>query len=362
MSFKTFLLTTSRRSLLSQQQRCVSISHQVPHGKIGVIGLGNMGLSMAQNVLKSEEIKKRSDVVVYDINSSAVTTMEALGATGAKSVAELAKECHVIITMLPATKHVQQTLLGPDGVFQNAPKGSLIIDSSTIDPIASQEMSKVAASLGHYMIDAPVSGGVTGAAAGTLTFMVGGQKDALEKARPILEAMGKNIIHCGGPGAGGKIVCTNVLLHCIKTNTTRCGNPGVTKLCNNLSLAISMIGTSEAMALGVRMGLDPKTLAGVMNTSTARCWSSDSYNPVPGVMPHVPASNGYKGGFGTALMEKDLTLALDMASTIKARLPLGGQAHQMYGLLCESGYGGRDFAVIYEYLTQHLKDKEGKQH
>lgn len=294
---------------------------------------------MAQNVLKSEEIKKRSDVVVYDINSSAVTTMEALGATGAKSVAELAKECHVIITMLPATKHVQQTLLGPDGVFQNAPKGSLIIDSSTIDPIASQEMSKVAASLGHYMIDAPVSGGVTGAAAGTLTFMVGGQKDALEKARPILEAMGKNIIHCGGPGAGG-----------------------VTKLCNNLSLAISMIGTSEAMALGVRMGLDPKTLAGVMNTSTARCWSSDSYNPVPGVMPHVPASNGYKGGFGTALMEKDLTLALDMASTIKARLPLGGQAHQMYGLLCESGYGGRDFAVIYEYLTQHLKDKEGKQH
>lgn len=232
------------------------------------------------------------------------------------------------------TKHVEATLLGPEGVFAHAARGTMIIDSSTIDPLASQALHKEAAAKCMYMLDAPVSGGVTGAAAGTLTFMVGGDEEALEKGRAVLQAMGKNIVHCGGPGAGG-----------------------VTKLCNNLSLAISMIGTSEAMALGVRMGMDPKKLAGVMNTSTARCWSSDSYNPVPGLMPNVPASNGYKGGFGTALMEKDLTLAMDMASNIKARLPLGGQAHQLYGLLCESGYGGRDFSVIFEYLTQQQKKK-----
>eukprot|EP01035_Chromulina_nebulosa_P020401 gene20401-26472_t len=165
------------------------------------------------------------------------------------------------------------------------------------------------------MLDAPVSGGITGAEAGTLTFMVGGLDDTLTKAKPILSAMGKNIVHCGGPGTGG-----------------------IAKLCNNLALAISMIGTSEAMSLGIQLGMDPSKLASVMNTSTARCWSSDSYNPVPNILPNVPSSRNYSGGFASGLMEKDLSLAMNAASSVKARTPLGASAHQLYGLLCQHGY------------------------
>jgi 3-hydroxyisobutyrate dehydrogenase len=233
-----------QRSFLSHS-KSTSVSE---NGNIGFIGLGNMGLSMARNLLKHADIGGKGSVYVYDINKVTVGTLVAEGAKEGKSVAELSKHCNTIFTMLPATQHVRGTLTGPDGVFKNAPKGALIVDSSTIDPLASKALIAEAKAAGMDMIDAPVSGGVTGAAAGTLTFMVGGTETALERARPFLSAMGKNIVHCGDGGAGE-----------------------VTKLCNNLSLAISMIGTSEAMGLGIRMGMDPKKLAAVMNTSTARC-------------------------------------------------------------------------------------------
>lgn len=301
--------------------------------RVGFIGLGNMGYSMAMNILRNKDLGAEH-VMVYDINEDTKKKIKAEGAKVADTVAELAKNCNIIVTMLPATAHVTGTLEGPDGVFENAAEGTLIIDSSTIDPIASKELHCKAAGKGHAMIDAPVSGGVGGALNGTLTFMVGGSSENLNKARPVLNAMGKNIVHCGDAGAGG-----------------------VTKLCNNLSLAISMVGTCEAMALGVRLGMDPKTLAGVMNTSTARCWSSDTYNPVPGVIEGVPSSKNYEGGFGSALMAKDLMLAMSAGQQVGARLPLGAGAHQMYGLLCEHGYAGKDFSVVYEYLTKSMPKK-----
>jgi len=293
--------------------------------KFGLAGLGNMGASMAANLLKANP----GNVVVYDISKDSVSALVEKGASAASSPADLARRCDVLITMVPATQHVSGLLRGPDGMFANAKKGSLFIDCSTIDPIASKELCAEAKKMGLNMIDAPVSGGVTGAAAGTLTFMVGGTAEDLDSARPALGAMGKNIVHCGPAGTGG-----------------------VTKLANNLALAISMIGTAEAMTLGTKLGMDPKVLASVMNTSTARCWSSDSYNPVPGVMPNVPSSRDYSGGFGSALMEKDLTLAMDASKSVKARLPLGASAHQLYGLLCQHGFGGKDFSSVYEFLNK----------
>lgn len=293
--------------------------------KFGLAGLGNMGASMAANLLKAYP----GNVVVYDISKDSVAKLVDKGASPASSPADLVKQCDVVITMVPATQHVSGLLRGPNGMFANAKKGTLFIDCSTIDPIASKEICAEAKALGLNMIDAPVSGGVTGAAAGTLTFMVGGQPEDLENARPALNAMGKNIVHCGPAGAGG-----------------------VTKLANNLALAISMIGIAEAMTLGTKLGMDPKVLANVMNSSTARCWSSDSYNPVPGVIPNVPASRGYTGGFGSALMEKDLTLAMDASKSVKARLPLGASAHQLYGLLCQHGYAEKDFSSVFEFLNK----------
>eukprot|EP00605_Chrysophyceae_sp_TOSAG23-4_P001775 GSChrysophyteH1.ASY1.ANO1.1964.1 assembled CDS len=289
------------------------VSHLSTQGaKVGLVGLGNMGGSMASNLVKSAA--NPADVCVYDVMPANIERLVAEGATGCDSPADLAQRCDTIITMVPATAHVTSLLKGPDGIFANAKKGALIIDCSTIDPIASAQLASEAQDAGLQMIDAPVSGGVTGAAAGTLTFM---------------------IIHCGAAGAGG-----------------------VTKLCNNLSLAISMIGTCEAMALGKRLGMDSSKLAEVMNTSTARCWSSDTYNPVPGVMEGVPASRDYEGGFGAALMEKDLTLAMNAAAEVKARLPLGAGAHQLYGLLCENDMGTRDFGVVYKYLMNSFREKK----
>ena len=300
-------------------------------GKIGLIGLGNMGQGMATNLVQSALAP--SDVMVYDLVKENLDKIASLGATAMPDVASLASACDIIVTMVPATKHVQGLMDG--GIFENAKKGSLLIDCSTIDPLASQALAEEALGHGLHMIDAPVSGGVTGAAAGTLTFMVGGHEEDVKRATPVLERMGKAVIHCGSAGKGG-----------------------VTKLCNNLSLAISMIGTCEAMALGKRLGMDSSKLAEVMNTSTARCWSSDTYNPVPGVFEGVPASRDYEGGFGSALMAKDLTLALNAGSQVHARLPLGSHAHQLYGLLMEHGMGDKDFGVVYKYLTSsNMPDK-----
>lgn len=288
-----------------------------------------MGASMALNLSASAEDK----VLVFDVvPANAARVVEKAGgkAVAASSVAELAAACNVIITMVPNTQHVQ-TLM--ESIFKHAKQGSLIIDCSTIDPVTSRNLSREAAALPSklVMMDAPVSGGVTGAAAATLTFMCGGTDEAVRRAGPVLSLMGKKIVHCGDAGSGG-----------------------VTKLCNNLSLAISMAGTAEALNLGIKLGMDGKKLAEVMNTSTARCWSSDSYNPVPGITPNVPSSCDYEGGFGSALMLKDLKLALDSGRggglDVSKVMPMGSRATQLYTDVCDAGLAQKDFSVVYKFF------------
>ncbi|HAB84483.1 MAG TPA: 3-hydroxyisobutyrate dehydrogenase, partial [Pseudomonas sp.] len=236
----------------------------------------------------------------------------------------------LIITMLPAAPHVKSVYLGENGLIASSRAGVMLIDCSTIDPHSAREVAKAAAEHGNPMLDAPVSGGTGGAAAGTLTFMVGGSDADFDRAQPILAAMGKNIVHCGAAGNGQ-----------------------VAKVANNMLLGISMIGVAEAMALGVALGMDAKTLAGVINTSSGRCWSSDTYNPFPGVLDNVPASRGYSGGFGSDLMLKDLGLATEAAKQVRQPVILGALAQQLYQSFSAQGHGGLDFSAI---INQYRKD------
>nr|AEO27400.1 3-hydroxyisobutyrate dehydrogenase [Pseudomonas sp. 19-rlim] len=286
---------------------------------IGFLGLGNMGAPMARNLLKAGH-----RLSVFDLSDTAVADLAEAGATTAASPAALAQgDVEVIITMLPAAAHVKSVYLGANGLLANVRPGVLLIDSSTIDPLSAREVAKVALAQGNPMLDAPVSGGTGGATAGTLTFMVGGAPSAFEHAQPILAAMGKNIVHCGGAGNGQ-----------------------VAKVANNMLLGISMIGVAEAMALGVALGMDASVLAGVINTSSGRCWSSDTYNPFPGVMDSVPASRGYSGGFGTDLMLKDLGLATEAAKQARQPVLLGATAQQLYQSFSQQGHGALDFSAI----------------
>lgn len=292
---------------------------------IGFLGLGNMGGPMAHNLLKAGH-----SLTVFDLSQAAVSSLSAAGAKAASSPAALAaSDVEVIITMLPAAAHVKGVYLGAEGLLANVRKGVLLIDSSTIDPHSAREVSAAAKANGNPMLDAPVSGGTGGAAAGTLTFMVGGDNSTFEQARPILAAMGKNIVHCGGAGNGQ-----------------------VAKVANNMLLGISMIATAEAMALGVSLGMDAQVLAGVINTSSGRCWSSDTYNPFPGVMENVPSSRGYSGGFGSDLMLKDLGLATEAARQARQPVPLGAAAQQLYQTFSLQGNGGLDFSAIIKLFRQ----------
>lgn len=292
---------------------------------IGFLGLGNMGAPMAHNLLKAGH-----RLSVFDLSASAVASLVEAGATAAASPATLAQsDVEVIITMLPAAAHVKGVYLGADGLLANVRTGVLLIDSSTIDPYSAREVAKVALAQGNPMLDAPVSGGTGGAAAGTLTFMVGGAPSAFEQAQPILAAMGRNIVHCGAAGNGQ-----------------------VAKVANNMLLGISMIGVAEAMALGVALGMDASVLAGVINTSSGRCWSSDTYNPFPGVMDNVPASRGYSGGFGTDLMLKDLGLATEAAKQARTPVLLGAAAQQLYQAFSLQGNGALDFSAIINLYRQ----------
>ncbi len=242
---------------------------------IGFIGLGNMGAPMAHNLLKAGH-----QLSVFDLNAAAVENLVGAGALPVDSPTAIAQgNAELIITMLPAAAHVKSVYLGENGLIASSRESVMLIDCSTIDPHSAREVAKAAAEHGNPMLDAPVSGGTGGAAAGTLTFMVGGSDADFDRAQPILAAMGKNIVHCGAAGNGQ-----------------------VAKVANNMLLGISMIGVAEAMALGVALGMDAKTLAGVINTSSGRCWSSDTYNPFPGVLDNVPSSRGYSGGFGSDLM------------------------------------------------------------
>ena len=293
---------------------------------IGFIGLGNMGAPMAHNLLKAGH-----QLSVFDLNAAAVENLVGAGALPVDSPTAIAQgNAELIITMLPAAPHVKSVYLGENGLIASARAGVMLIDCSTIDPHSAREVAKAAAEHGNPMLDAPVSGGTGGAAAGTLTFMVGGSDADFDRAQPILAAMGKNIVHCGAAGNGQ-----------------------VAKVANNMLLGISMIGVAEAMALGVALGMDAKTLAGVINTSSGRCWSSDTYNPFPGVLDNVPASRGYSGGFGSDLMLRDLGLATEAAKQVRQPVILGALAQQLYQSFSAQGHGGLDFSAI---INQYRKD------
>jgi 3-hydroxyisobutyrate dehydrogenase len=286
--------------------------------KVAFIGLGHMGGPMARNLLKAGH-----NLVVYDVVARNVEALTSVGAIAARSAKDAASKGELVITMLPSSPHVKSVYLGADGVLAGVAKGTTLIDSSTIDPHTAREVITAAAEHGNPMADAPVSGGTGGAEAGTLTFMVGGATDVFERIAPLLRHMGKNIVHCGAAGTGQ-----------------------VAKICNNMLLGISMIGVSEAMNLGASLGIDPKVLAGIINTSSGRCWSSDTYNPYPGVMENVPASRGYTGGFGADLMLKDLGLATDAAKLSKQPVMMGALAQQLYQTLSAQGAGAQDFSAV----------------
>lgn len=286
---------------------------------IGFLGLGNMGGPMAHNLIKAGH-----QLTVFDLSPSATALLVEAGATAAVSPAALAQsDAELIITMLPAAAHVKAVYLGKDGLLAHLKAGVRLIDSSTIDPLNAREVAAAATKNGNPMLDAPVSGGTGGATAGTLTFMVGGSQTDFDCAQPILAAMGKNIVHCGASGNGQ-----------------------VAKVANNMLLGISMIGVAEAMTLGVSLGMDANVLAGIINTSSGRCWSSDTYNPFPGVLETAPASRGYSGGFGTDLMLKDLGLASEAAKQVGQPVILGALAQQLYQSFSAQGNGGLDFSAI----------------
>ncbi|RQH09067.1 3-hydroxyisobutyrate dehydrogenase [Paraburkholderia dinghuensis] len=294
--------------------------------KIGFIGLGHMGAPMALNLLKAGHT-----LSVFDLAETAMQTLADAGAQRAASPKAAASGAEWVVTMLPAAAHVRSVLTAKDGVLAGVAKGVTIIDSSTIDPASAREFAALAAAQGNAFVDAPVSGGTGGAAAGTLTFMVGGSAAAYESVKPVLSGMGRNIVHCGDTGTGQ-----------------------VAKICNNLVLGITMAGVAEAMALGESLGIDPKVLGGIMNTSTGRCWSSDTYNPFPGVIETAPSSRGYTGGFGTDLMLKDLGLATDAAKNVRQPAYMGALAQQLYQAMSSRGDGKLDFsAIIKLYRAQN---------
>jgi 3-hydroxyisobutyrate dehydrogenase len=292
--------------------------------KIAFIGLGNMGGPMARNLVKAGHA-----LTVFDVVQRNVEALTALGAVPAVSAKHAATEAELVVTMLPSSPHVKSVYLGEEGVLKGVGGGVPLIDSSTIDPHSSREVAAAAHKSGNPMADAPVSGGTGGAEAGTLTFMVGADPALYARIKPVLAQMGKNIVHCGGPGTGQ-----------------------VAKICNNMLLGISMIGVAEAMNLGAALGIDTKVLAGIINTSSGRCWSSDTYNPYPGVMDNVPAARGYTGGFGTDLMLKDLGLATDAAKQAKQPVTMGSLAQQLYQLWSAQGAGGQDFSSIINLLKK----------
>ena len=292
--------------------------------QIAFIGLGHMGLPMARNLLNAGH-----SLSVFDLVASAVDELAAQGARAASSAADAVSATEVVISMLPASRHVEGLYLGDAGLLSAIAPGSLVLECSTIAPEAARKVHQAAAARGIALLDAPVSGGTAGAAAGTLTFMVGGAAATLERARPVLAGMGKNIFHAGPEGAGQ-----------------------VAKVCNNQLLAVHMIGTAEAMALGVANGLDPATLAEIMRQSSGGNWSLEKYNPWPGVMPNAPASKDYRDGFAAELMAKDLGLAQEAAQATASSTPMGALALQLYRLLLKQGQGKLDFSAVQKLFVE----------
>lgn len=292
--------------------------------KIAFIGLGNMGAPMAANLLKAGHTLR-----VFDLVAQSVQSLIAQGAQGAESAAQAVEQAEFVITMLPASKHVESLYLGEKGLLKHCPSHALIIDCSTIAAESARRVAGAAVQLGLRMIDAPVSGGTGGAIAGTLTFIVGGDAQDLDRAKPLLEKMGKNIFHAGAAGAGQ-----------------------VAKIANNMLLGIAMAGTAEALALGVANGLDPKTLSEIISKSSGCNWSVEKYNPWPGVMDNTPASKGYAGGFGVDLMLKDLGLASEAAISTGSVIALGELARNLFALHSAQGSGQLDFSSIVNLIKK----------
>lgn len=295
--------------------------------KIAFIGLGNMGGPMALNLHKAGH-----EVRAFDLSQPARDKLAEGGVAIAADAAAAVQGAEVLISMLPASQHVESLYLGKGqqpGLLPLLAAGTLVIDCSTIAAATSRKVAEAAQARGLAFIDAPVSGGTGGAVAGTLTFMVGGDAADLERARPILEKMGANLFHAGAVGAGQ-----------------------TAKICNNMLLGILMAGTSEAIALGVANGLDPKVLSEIMRRSSGGNWALEKYNPYPGVMETAPASKGYAGGFGTDLMLKDLGLAQENAMAVKAATPLGGLARSLYAAHSLAGQGALDFSSIIQAVQK----------
>jgi 3-hydroxyisobutyrate dehydrogenase len=293
---------------------------------IAFIGLGNMGLPMAINLAKAG-----FSVIGFDLSPQSCEAFAGHGRV-AGSIAEAVADADMVVTMLPAGKHVREVTLGANGILAHVGRGALLIDCSTIDVETARDVAAAAAAQGFDMLDAPVSGGVGGAAGGTLTFMVGGPEAAFARAQSVLAAMGKTIVHTGGAGAGQ-----------------------AAKICNNMILGISMIGVSDAFALADRLGLDHQKLFDVSSKSSGQCWSLTSYCPVPGPVPTSPANRDWQPGFAAALMLKDLSLAQAAATSSGAATPLGAHAAEIYGKIVEAGDGGRDFSYAYRWLSEQAQ-------
>ena len=285
---------------------------------IAFIGVGNMGNPMAQNLIKAGHA-----VVAFDLNADLLAKAADAGATAAGSAAEAVRGAEVVITMLPAGTHVKDVV---SGLFGDLDAGALLIDCSTIDVATARRVIDAATDRGFDMVDAPVSGGIAAANGGTLTFMVGGTEKAFARAEEVLQAMGKAVIHAGDAGAGQ-----------------------TAKICNNMLLAISMIGTAEAMKMAEKLGLDPQKFYEISSQSSGYCWSLNAYTPLPGVGVESPADKDYQGGFATGLMLKDLKLAMEAAETADASTPLGRHAKALYEQFAEDN-AGLDFSAIIKTL------------
>jgi 3-hydroxyisobutyrate dehydrogenase len=290
--------------------------------RIGFIGLGNMGLPMAQNLLKAGH-----SVTGLDMAKAQVDKLVAAGGQAAATVKGAAAGVDIVVTMLPAGAQVHDVYLARDGVIAGATANTLLIDSSTIDVDTARAVASAAQAKKLEMLDAPVSGGVGGAQAGSLTFMVGGTDAAFARAKPVLEAMGKTIVHAGGAGNGQ-----------------------AAKICNNMILGVSMIAVSEAFVLAEKLGLDAQKLFDISSKSSGQCWSMTAYCPAPGLVPTSPANRDYQAGFTAAMMLKDLKLAQDAAKTAGASTPLGADAARIYGQYVDSGESGRDFSGIIRFI------------
>ncbi len=297
--------------------------------RVAFIGLGNMGGGMAANLAAAGH-----DVRAFDLVEEALARAEGRGCKRAASVEEAVTEADAVVTMLPAGKHVREVY--ESSVIGKAPGSAILIDCSTIDVATAREVIEKAREGGYAMVDAPVSGGIAAAEGGSLTFMVGGSDEAFARAEPFLSAMGKAVIHAGGPGAGQ-----------------------AAKICNNMLLGASMIATCEAFVMAKKLGLDLQTFFDISSKASGQCWSMTSYCPVPGVGPETPADRNYDGGFATALMLKDLRLAMEAAQSVDAYTPMGSHAEALYTRFSDLGGAGKDFSAIVKMIDDSWQKPEG---